>query len=39
VFFNELLRKAGLPADTPLQRCTISRYRVLKFGAGGGDGR
>jgi AmmeMemoRadiSam system protein B/AmmeMemoRadiSam system protein A len=39
VFLNELLRKAGLPADTPLQRCTISRYRVLKFGAGGGDGR
>src|SRR5262245_28210879 len=39
VFLNELLRKAGLPVDTPLQRCTMSRYRVLKFGAEGGDGR
>jgi AmmeMemoRadiSam system protein B/AmmeMemoRadiSam system protein A len=34
VFLNELLRKAGLAADTPLARCAISRYRVIKF-----DGR
>ena len=34
VFLGELLRKAGLPADTALARCTISRYRVIKF-----DGR
>lgn len=30
-FLNELLRKAGLPADTRLTRCKISRYRVVKF--------
>lgn len=33
-FLDELLRKAGLPADTRLARCRISRYRVTKF-----DGR
>ena len=30
-FLDELLRKAGLPADTRLARCRISRYRVTKF--------
>ena len=30
-FLDALLRKAGLPADTPLERCKISRYRVAKF--------
>lgn len=30
-FVAELLRKAELPADTPLDRCSISRYRVVKF--------
>lgn len=34
MFLGELLRKAGLPADTRLTRCKISRYRVVKF-----DGR
>ncbi|MFL6570934.1 MAG: AmmeMemoRadiSam system protein B [Burkholderiales bacterium] len=33
-FLGELLRKAGLPADTRLETCRISRYRVVKF-----DGR
>jgi AmmeMemoRadiSam system protein B/AmmeMemoRadiSam system protein A len=33
-FLNELLQKAGLPADTRLTRCKVSRYRVVKF-----DGR
>jgi AmmeMemoRadiSam system protein A len=33
-FLDELLRKAGLPKETRLRRCTISRYRVAKF-----DGR
>ena len=33
-FLGELLRKAGLPVDTRLESCTISRYRVMKF-----DGR
>lgn len=33
-FLNELLRKGGLPAETRLTRCKISRYRVVKF-----DGR
>jgi hypothetical protein len=33
-FVAELLRKAGLAADTPLERCRIWRYRVAKF-----DGR
>ena len=27
----ELLKKAGLPEDTRLARCKISRYRVRKF--------
>jgi AmmeMemoRadiSam system protein B/AmmeMemoRadiSam system protein A len=30
-FFGELLRKAGLPADTRLARCNVSRYRVVKW--------
>lgn len=30
-FLGELLRKAGLPADTRLEACKISRYRVMKF--------
>ena len=33
-FLDQLLRKAGLPKDTRLTRCKISRYRVVKF-----DGR
>jgi AmmeMemoRadiSam system protein B/AmmeMemoRadiSam system protein A len=33
-FLGQLLRKAGLAADTPLARCAIFRYRVIKF-----DGR
>ena len=31
VFFGELLRKSGLPADTRLGRCKVSRYRVAKW--------
>lgn len=31
VFLSHLLRKAGLPADTRLARCKISRYRVAKW--------
>jgi AmmeMemoRadiSam system protein B/AmmeMemoRadiSam system protein A len=31
VFLRELAKKAGLPADTRLARCKISRYRVAKF--------
>jgi MEMO1 family protein len=31
VFLSHLLRKAGLPADTQLTRCKISRYRVAKW--------
>ncbi len=30
-FLNELVRKAGLPADTRLARCKVYRYRVVKF--------
>lgn len=30
-FLAELVKKAGLPADTRLARCKISRYRVEKF--------
>jgi AMMECR1 domain-containing protein len=30
-FMAELLKKAGLPADTRLGRCRVSRYRVEKF--------
>jgi AmmeMemoRadiSam system protein B/AmmeMemoRadiSam system protein A len=30
-FLRELARKAGLPADTRLTRCRISRYRVAKW--------
>jgi MEMO1 family protein len=33
-FLQELMRKAGLPKETSLTRCAISRYRVMKF-----DGR
>ena len=31
-FLRELVKKAGLPADTRLARCRISRYGVEKFG-------
>ncbi|HET9349948.1 MAG TPA: AmmeMemoRadiSam system protein B [Burkholderiales bacterium] len=31
VFLSHLLRKAGLPVDTRLTRCKISRYRVAKW--------
>jgi MEMO1 family protein len=30
-FLDELKKKAGIPADTRLARCRISRYRVKKF--------
>ncbi|HKU48178.1 MAG TPA: AmmeMemoRadiSam system protein B [Burkholderiales bacterium] len=30
-FLTQLLKKAGLPADTRLTRCRISRYRVAKW--------
>ena len=30
-FLAQLVRKAGLPAETPLSRCTVSRYRVVKW--------
>jgi AmmeMemoRadiSam system protein B/AmmeMemoRadiSam system protein A len=30
-FLASLLQKAGLPADTRLGRCRVSRYRVAKF--------
>jgi AmmeMemoRadiSam system protein B/AmmeMemoRadiSam system protein A len=30
-FLAELVKKAGLPADTRLARCKVSRYRVAKF--------
>ena len=30
-FIGELKRKAGIPADTRLSRCRVSRYRVLKW--------
>ena len=30
-FFGELVRKAGLAADTRLGRCKVSRYRVFKW--------
>ena len=30
-FVAELKRKAGLPAETRITRCRVSRYRVLKF--------
>ena len=32
-FLAELMKKAGLPPDTRLARCRISRYRVMKFAA------
>jgi uncharacterized protein len=31
VFLAHLLKKAGLPADTRLARCKVSRYRVFKW--------
>lgn len=30
-FFVELVRKAGLPASHPLERCRVLRYRVEKW--------
>jgi AmmeMemoRadiSam system protein B/AmmeMemoRadiSam system protein A len=30
-FLRELARKAGLPAETRLARCRVSRYRVVKW--------
>jgi AmmeMemoRadiSam system protein B/AmmeMemoRadiSam system protein A len=33
-FLAELVKKAGLPADTRLTGCRISRYRVAKFHEG-----
>jgi len=30
-FMGELLRKAGLPSETRLARCSIARYRVVKW--------
>jgi AmmeMemoRadiSam system protein B/AmmeMemoRadiSam system protein A len=34
VFLRELVKKAGLPPDTRLGRCKLSRYRVAKFHEG-----
>jgi AmmeMemoRadiSam system protein A len=34
VFLRELVKKAGLPPDTRLGRCKVSRYRVAKFHEG-----
>jgi MEMO1 family protein len=31
MFLKELVRKAGLPPDTRLTRCKVSRYRVVKW--------
>jgi len=31
LFLAELIKKAGLPADTRLARCRLQRYRVRKF--------
>jgi AmmeMemoRadiSam system protein A len=30
-FFGELVRKAGLPASHPIERCRVLRYRVAKW--------
>jgi MEMO1 family protein len=30
-FLAQLVRKAGLAAETPLSRCKVSRYRVVKW--------
>jgi hypothetical protein len=30
-FLEELMRKAGIPADTRLARCKLWRYRVIKW--------
>jgi AmmeMemoRadiSam system protein B/AmmeMemoRadiSam system protein A len=34
LFLRELVKKAGLPNDTRLGRCKVSRYRVAKFHEG-----
>jgi AmmeMemoRadiSam system protein B/AmmeMemoRadiSam system protein A len=34
MFLSELVKKAGLPQDTRLARCKLSRYRVAKFHEG-----
>jgi AmmeMemoRadiSam system protein B/AmmeMemoRadiSam system protein A len=31
IFFRELMKKAGLPADARLGRCKVSRYRAAKW--------
>jgi AMMECR1 domain-containing protein len=31
LFLTELVKKAGLPPDTRLARCKVSRYRVVKW--------
>jgi MEMO1 family protein len=31
LFLDHLMKKAGLPAETRLSRCQISRYRVVKW--------
>jgi AMMECR1 domain-containing protein len=31
LFLRELVKKAGLPADTRLTRCKFLRYRVMKW--------
>ncbi len=33
-FLEELMRKAGIPADTRLARCKLWRYRVIKWKQG-----
>ena len=30
-FLEELMRKAGIPAETRLARCKLWRYRVIKW--------
>ena len=30
-FLGELMRKAGIPAETRLARCKLWRYRVIKW--------
>jgi len=34
LFLKELVKKAGLPQDTRLARCKVSRYRAAKFHEG-----
>jgi len=31
LFVDELIRKTGLPADTPLNTCRFERYRARKW--------